>query len=84
MIVKVMVESIIIPKSGQDYNLELDPGATAGDAVKRLEEEKLTGSLTAEQVLGTHILICNSKHIKPDTELNDGDTLMIIKTLLGG
>ena len=84
MKVKIIVESIIIPKSLKDNELTLGPGATAADAVRKMEEESLTGSLTAKEVLQTHMLLCNSKHISPETELKDGDTLMIIKTLLGG
>ncbi len=83
MIIKIITESIIIPKS-EDYTLELKSGALASDAIKKMEEEGLTGSLTAEEVLNTHMLIRNSKHIKPEDELNDGDNLIIIKTLLGG
>ena len=84
MIVKILTESIVIPKTSEDRELVLLPGASAADAVKILEEEGLTGSLTAEQVLETHMLIRNSRHIKPEDELHDGDTLIIIKTLLGG
>ena len=84
MNVKIITESIIIPKASEDRELVLLPGSSAASAVKILEEEGLTGSLTAEQVLDTHMLIRNSKHIKPEDELFDGDTLIIIKTLLGG
>lgn len=84
MIIHLLVESIIIPKSDKEHSLILEQGATAEDAVKKMEEEGLTGSLTAEKLLATHMLICNSEHIRPDTKLKDGDTLMVIKTLLGG
>lgn len=84
MTVHILVESIIIPKSDKDHSLILEQGATAEDAVRKMEEKGLTGNLTAEKLLATHILICNSEHIRPDTKLKDGDTLMIIKTLLGG
>lgn len=84
MTIKIIVESIIIPKSHKDHELVLEAGASAADAIKRMEEEGLTGSLSAGEVLRTHMLICNSKHIEPKTALKDGDTLMIIKTLLGG
>lgn len=84
MQVKTMVESIIIPKSDKNYTIELEQDASAEDAVRKMQEEGLTGNLTAEEVLRTHILICNSKHIKAEDKLQDGDTLMIIKTLLGG
>ena len=84
MRIKISVESIIIPKSGRDHELEVGADASAADVVKKMEEEGLTGSLTAAEVLQTHMLICNSKHIGPEAELKDGDTLMIIKTLLGG
>lgn len=84
MTIHMLIESIIIPKSDKDQSLELGNNATAADAVKKMEEEGMTGSLSANEVLGTHMLICNSKHITPETQLNDGDTLMVIKTLLGG
>lgn len=84
MTIKIIVESIIIPKTDKDHDLVLKPDALAADAIKKMEEEGLTGNLTAGEVLQTHMLLCNSKHIGPEAELKDGDTLMIIKTLLGG
>lgn len=84
MKIKIIIESIIIPRPDKDYDLVVESGASASDAIEKLEAEGRTGSLTAKEVLDTHILIRNSKHIKPEDELQDGDILMIIKTLLGG
>ncbi|WP_287713370.1 MoaD/ThiS family protein [Blautia sp.] len=84
MTITIIMESIIIPRTTGDCRLELEQGAAASDAVEKLEEKGLTGELTAREVLDTHMLICNSKHIKPDDELKDGDRLIIMKTLLGG
>lgn len=83
MTVKILTESIIIPRT-KDFYLELESGASAADAVLKMENQGRTGNLTAKEVLDTHILIRNSKHIKPEELLEDGDSLMIIKTLLGG
>lgn len=84
MTIHMLIESIIIPKSDKDQSLVLGESATAADAIEKMEQEGMTGSLSADEVLGTHMLICNSRHITPETKLNDGDTLMVIKTLLGG
>jgi len=84
MKIKVITESIIIPKGSDIDGMELKDGATAGDVVKIMEQEGLTGTLTAQEVLDTHMLICNSRHIKAEQTLCEGDTLIIMKTLIGG
>lgn len=84
MKISVIMESIAIPRFPDNYVLEMEEDATAAEVVKKLEEEKLTGTYTSERLLASHILICNSRHICPEDRLQDGDRLMIIKTLIGG
>lgn len=84
MNIAVMVESIIIPNKGGEYKMQMPVGSTVGDIVKKLEEDGKTGNLKAEEVFNSHMFICNSRHVKIEEELHEGDRLMIIKTLLGG
>ncbi len=84
MKVTVLIESIIIPRKEGRLQVNLPPDASAADLVGKLAEEGLTGTLTAEDVLRTHTMIRSSAHITPETVLKDGDTILLIKTLLGG
>ena len=84
MKISILMESIAIPKFPKNYVLEIEDGATAGEVVKKLESEKLTGTYSTKKLLSSHALICNSAHINAGTVLKDGDCLMIIKSLIGG
>ena len=84
MQIELIVESMLLPRLPDGQRLELPDGASAADAVAAMEQQGLTGSRTAAEVLSSHMLLCNSRHCQGDAVLHDGDRLILMKTLLGG
>lgn len=82
MQIELIVESMLLPRLPDGQRLELPDGAT--DAVAAMEQQGLTGSRTAAEVLSSHMLLCNSRHCQGGAVLHDGDRLILMKTLLGG
>jgi molybdopterin synthase catalytic subunit len=82
MHVRVRLFAILRERAGTDsLELELENGATAGDALARLAEEARLGDALARLAV---VVARNREYVSADAPLADGDELALIPPVSGG